>query len=66
MINYYLAIIFTLNMEIEPQILYGPMSKEECYTQADIQNRNNKITRDKQARAVGTEFACLRVERIYE
>lgn len=62
---YYLAIVFFLSFETEPIILDGPFPKEECYTIAEKQNRNNPIVRDKKVREMGGEFVCLEVKRMY-
>lgn len=61
---YWLALIFVLS-DMEPQIMAGPMTREECQIEADNQNRNNKVVRDPKLRELGIEFACLRVERLY-
>lgn len=62
---YYLALAFLLSLDTEPLFITGPLSKEDCYTLADKQNRNNPIVRDKKVREMGGEFVCMPVERVY-
>ncbi len=62
---YYLALVFLLSDNMEPQIMSVPITKEECFTEADKQNRNNPIVRDKKLRDLGIEFVCLKMERLY-
>ncbi len=62
---YYLALVFFLSLDTEPQLIDGPMTQEECRIEADKQNRNNKLVRDKKLRELGVEFVCFKVERVY-
>jgi hypothetical protein len=62
---YYLALVFFLSLDTEPQLIAGPMTQEECRIEADKQNRNNKLVRDKKLRELGVEFVCFKVERVY-
>ena len=62
---YYLALVFFLSLDVEPIIIHGPMTQEQCQIEADRQNRNNVIVRDKELRKIGVEFTCLKVERVY-
>jgi len=62
---YYLALVFFLSLDVEPVIITGPMTQEQCLIEADRQNRNNVIVRDKKLRELGVEFTCLKVERVY-
>lgn len=62
---YYLALVFFLSLDVEPVIITGPLIQEQCQLEADKQNRNNVIVRDKKLRELGVEFTCLKVERVY-
>ncbi len=61
---YYLAIVFFLAMTTEPIPLSGPFDKETCMIKAEKSNRTNKAVREKEARELGAEFVCLKVERV--
>lgn len=62
---YYLALVFFLSLDVEPVIITGPLTQEQCQLEADKQNRNNVIVRDKKLRELDVEFTCLKVERVY-
>jgi len=62
---YYLALVFFLSLDVEPIIIHGPMTQEQCMDVADKQNRNNPIVRDLKLRELGVEFTCLEVKRVY-
>ena len=62
---YYLALVFFLSLDVEPVIITGPLTQEQCQLEADKQNRNNVIVRYKKLRELGVEFTCLKVERVY-
>jgi hypothetical protein len=62
---YYLALVFFLSLDTEPLLIAGPMTQEECRIEADKQNRNSKVVRDKKVRELGGEFTCFKVERVY-
>lgn len=71
MITYYLAFVLLGQPSHPPELLEAyadtniASAKAQCGIEADKQNRNNPIVRDKKVRDLGGEFVCLAVERLY-
>jgi hypothetical protein len=65
MITYYPAFVLLLEPDFPPEILEGYKGKEACTVEADKQNRNSPLVRDKTVRELGGEFVCPKVERSY-
>lgn len=64
MLGYILAIASLTHMdENAPKAVQWFEAREGCMTEATKQNQTNEKLRDQEARELGLEFVCLKVER---
>lgn len=65
MIEYILAIAMLNNLkETAPKLVQPHESKESCYQDAEKRNQTDDGLRSVQARELGAEYVCLKIERV--
>jgi len=62
--TYILALALLAQPGSAPRLLEPHESREACYAQADKLNRTDERLRSNDARVLGVEYVCLKVERV--
>jgi hypothetical protein len=62
--EYILAVVFLLSPQTRPELISPMPDKETCMAQAEQFNKTNETLRTEEARSLGAEFVCLKIERV--
>lgn len=63
MVTYILALAFLNVADAAPKLLEPHKTQDACHAAANARNRKDEGLQTQQARELGAEFVCLKVER---